>query len=101
MTYDLAIAKNLKIQATEPPKYDNVFVNLGAFHIEMAFFRAIGKYIAQSGGPYLVNQSSILEKGSLKRFITGKSYNRCGRIHQMLAEMLLKCCYRDSSLQGV
>ena len=50
MTYDLAIAKiALKIQATESPKYD-VFVNLGALHIEMAFFSAIGKYTAESGG---------------------------------------------------
>ena len=68
----------------ESPKYSNVFVNLGAFHIGMAFFSAIGKYIAESGGPQLLNQSRILEKGSLKGFVTGKSYNHCRIIHQIL-----------------
>ena len=49
-----------------------MFVNLGAFHIEIAFFIAIGKYIAESGGPHLLSQSRLLEKESLKGFITGK-----------------------------
>ena len=62
--YDLAIGKiALKIQATESPKYDNVFVNLGTFHIEMAFFSAICKVYCKSGGPHLLHQSRILEKG--------------------------------------
>ena len=33
----------------ESPKYDRVFVNPGASHIEMTIFSAIGKYIAESG----------------------------------------------------
>ena len=57
---------------------------LCAFHIEMAFFAAIGKYIAESGGPYIVNECHILEKGSLKSFISGKGYKRCKRIHELL-----------------
>ena len=37
VTYDLAIAKPaLQIQAQESPRFDNVFVCLGAFHICMA-----------------------------------------------------------------
>ena len=52
LTCDLAIAKlAYQIQATEAPVIDTIFINLGAFHIEMAYFNAIGKYIAESGGP--------------------------------------------------
>ena len=45
VTYELAIAKKaMQIQSTEKPKYDNV-INLGGFHIEMSFFKVLGKYI--------------------------------------------------------
>ena len=47
LTCDLAIAKlAYQIQATEASDFDIIFINLGAFHIEMAYFNAIGKYIA-------------------------------------------------------
>lgn len=40
VTFDLAIAcKAFKIQATMSPKFDNLFINMGAFHTEMAFFK--------------------------------------------------------------
>lgn len=40
VTYDLAIAaKAYKIQATMSPAFDNVFINLGAFHTQMSFFK--------------------------------------------------------------
>ena len=35
--------------------------------------------------PHILNQSKILEKGSLKGLNTGKSYNNCRRIHKLLA----------------
>lgn len=45
VTYDLAIAKvALQIQATEAPKFDNIFIHLGPFHIMMAYFKTIGKF---------------------------------------------------------
>lgn len=44
VTYDLAIAKMaLQIQISEQPKFDNIFINLGSFHIQMAFFKALGQ----------------------------------------------------------
>ena len=65
VTYDLAIAKvAMKIQATEMPKYDNIFINLGAFHVKMAFLKVLGKFIDESGGPYILNECSVLQKGS-------------------------------------
>lgn len=40
VTYDLAIAcKAYRIQADHAPYYDRVFINLGAFHIELSFFK--------------------------------------------------------------
>ena len=50
-----------------------------------SLFQWIGKHIADSRTPHLLNQPRILEKGSLKGFLTGKSYNRCRIIHQILA----------------
>ena len=89
-TYDLAIAKMaLQIQKAESPLYDRVFVNLGAFHVELAFFCAVGKYIAESGGPFILSESGVLQSGSLKGFINGKAYNRCKRLHQFLVDDLL------------
>lgn len=50
VTYDLAIAKMaLNIQMDESPKFDNIVINLGAFHIEMAFFKSLGKLIDGCG----------------------------------------------------
>ena len=39
VTYDLAIAKlAMQIQAEEKPIFDKIFISLGSFHLEMAFF---------------------------------------------------------------
>ena len=81
--YDLAIAKvAMQIQVTEKPKYDNLFVNLG---VEMAFFKVMGKFIAESGGPYILNECDVLQKGSIIGFIQGKSYNRVKRLNRLLS----------------
>ena len=86
VTYDLAIAKiATQIQATKTPTHDKVFVALGAFHIELSFFSVLGKYIAESGGPYILDEAKVIEKGSLNGFIMGKNYDRCKRSHQLLA----------------
>ena len=50
----------------------------------LAFFSVIGKYIAKSGGILLLKQSRILKKGHSKES-KGESYNRCRRIHQIIA----------------
>ena len=89
VTFDLAIAKiAYQIQATESPALDAVFINLGAFHIELAYFNAIGKYIAESGGPFILTGSEVLASGSLNGFIKGKHYNRCKRLHMLFVAAL-------------
>ena len=86
VTFDLAIAKvAMQIQAEESPKFDNVFVTLGAFHIEMALFSAVGKYVAECGGPHILNEVGVIAKGPIKSFLSGKSYKNSRRCHQLLA----------------
>ena len=83
--YDLAIAKvAMQLQAEEKPTYDNVFIHLGPFHITCAFFSMLGKYLAELGGPHILNETHVIEKGSLKSCLSDKSYNRCKRSHQLL-----------------
>ena len=62
ITYDLAIAKTaIKILNEEPDEFKDVFIMLGAFHIEGSIFSAIGKLIEGSFKPFLptVNQISL------------------------------------------
>ena len=83
VTYDLTIAKiAVQLQAEESPKYDKVFVAIGSFHMELAMFGAIEQYIAESGAEHLLNETHVIEKGSLNGFLHG---NRCKRSHQLLA----------------
>ena len=61
LTDDLAIAKMaLQIQHEESPKFDILFVNLAAFHIELSFFHAIATFIGESGWPYILIEAEIL-----------------------------------------
>ena len=89
VTYDLAIAKMaMQIQLIEKPKFDALFINLGAFHIEMAFFKALGKYIDSSGIVDVLVQSEAIAEGSRNGFIDGKHFNRCKRLHPLLSAAL-------------
>ena len=47
LTYDLAIAKMaMEIQIEKVPTFDNILVTLGSFHIELAFFSVMQKYVS-------------------------------------------------------
>ncbi|CAG4981938.1 unnamed protein product [Colias eurytheme] len=89
VTYDLAISKMaMQIQQKEQPKFDNIFINLGAFHMQMAFFKAIGKYIDSSGLVEILVQAEVLASGSMNSFLDSKHFNRCKRIHPLTAAAL-------------
>lgn len=86
VTYDLAIAKiALQIQATESNTFQKLFIHLGAFHIMMSYFKAIGKVINDCGLSTIMIESEILASGSVSGFIEGKHFNRCKRLHPMMA----------------
>ena len=57
VTYDLAVAlKTYCMQAVQAPKFDNLIILLGNFHIELAFFGAVDTYIADSGVEHLLTE---------------------------------------------
>ena len=47
----------------------------------MAYFKALGKIISESGGPSLLQECQV----SIKSFLSGLSYNKCKRLHEILA----------------
>ncbi|XP_076672225.1 uncharacterized protein LOC143371161 [Andrena cerasifolii] len=86
ITYDLAIAKTaLQIQSTEKPRFDNLFIHIGAFHIMMAYFKAIGKFIDNCGLSNIMVDTEMLASGSVNGLITGKHFNRCKRLHPLVS----------------
>lgn len=108
VSYDLAIAsKAYKIQQSMRPEFDNVFINLGAFHIELSYFKvshqqisythfknlyivwffiqAIGKFIDSSGITKLMVESGLLAEGSVNGITRGKHFNRCKKLHAVAA----------------
>ena len=94
VTYDLAVALNVySIQALDTPRFDKLLIMLGNFHLELAFYSAIGTFINESGAEYLLTESGILAEGSLMGFIRGKYYNRCVRIHDILALVMERKMY--------
>ena len=50
-----------------------------------AFYDAVGTFLNESSAEYLLSESGILAEGSLGGVICGKFYNRCVRIHDILA----------------
>ena len=75
--YDLAIAKAaLQIQDMESPLFDNPFIAFGPFHIALAYFGVLGRFINSSGGPEILTEIDVLAPGSLSGFLSGRHYNR-------------------------
>ena len=89
VTYDLAVAKIAKqIQATEKPQFDNIFIMFGSFHTEMSYFSSLRRIIEGSGGPYVLTEVEVVAPGSLNKFLKGKMYNRCRRVHILFSTAL-------------
>ena len=51
----------------------------------MAFFKALGKLVTDSGGPASLTDTEVLAPGSLNGFLSGKNFNRCKRQHELLS----------------
>ncbi|KAG5890994.1 hypothetical protein JTB14_017600 [Gonioctena quinquepunctata] len=66
VTYDLAIAEMaMQIQEKEHLKFDN----LDAFHMQIAFFKAIGKFIDSCGLVGILVHAEVLADGSTNSFL--------------------------------
>jgi len=92
--YDLAVAKPaLQIQSQESPRFDNLFISFGSFHIELAYFGALGFYLKGSGIEHILSESEVLASGSIPGFLNGKHYNRCKRVSILLSLSLEICLF--------
>ena len=56
-------------------------------------YDVIGTFINESGVEYLLTESGILAEGSLMSFFRGKYYNRCVRLHDILALVMERKMY--------
>lgn len=105
-TYDLQIAKMaMQIQIADAPNFNDVFINLGGFHIQIAFFKPLGKYIDCCGIENIIIESNIIAAGSVNGIISGKHFNRCRRVYTLLSAALqslhFKLFLKQSHLQSV
>jgi len=90
ITYDLAIAKTaMQIQSAEHPRYHRIFVHLGAFHISLVFFKAVGKFISNRGLTNVMVHAEVIAEGSVNELISGTHFNCCKRLHVLVALALL------------
>lgn len=95
VTYDLAFAKMaMQIQNKEKPKFVHIFINLGAFHMQMAFFNAVGKFIHSSGLIDVLVSAEVLAPGSANSFLDSKHFNRCKRLHPVMSAALQICHFK-------
>ena len=86
---DLAIAKpELCIQIDKAHTFDNVFLCFGAFHLLIAYFGSLGHILEYSGEPQVLADAGVLATGSLNGFLSGRHYNRCKRLHILVATAL-------------
>lgn len=84
ITYDLAIAKiALQLQSTENPNFNNQFIHIGSFHIMMAYFKTVGKYIDNCGLTNIMVDCEMIANGSVNGYLIGKHFNRCKRCTQL------------------
>ncbi|GFW00649.1 uncharacterized protein TNCV_2283951 [Trichonephila clavipes] len=101
VTYDLAIAKiAYKIQSTSKPQFNNLFIHLGSFHLMMVFFKAIGVFINECGISHMMIKSNIIASGSANGLVEGKHFNRCKRLHPLMA-LGLKMLHFDNFLDNI
>ena len=72
-TYDLAIAKPAsQIREILQPRFDNVFICFGAFHIMFCYLSLAGYLMDGSGTAHILIERGALSEGSFNAFLKGK-----------------------------
>ena len=54
----------------------------------MSSFRVLGQIIEASGRPYVLTEMEAAATGSLNKFLKGKMYNRCRKVHIVFSTAL-------------
>ncbi|GFU88355.1 uncharacterized protein TNCV_847481 [Trichonephila clavipes] len=66
----------------------------------MAFFKAIGVFINECGLSHMMIESNIITSGSVNGLVEGKNFNRCKRLHPLMA-LGLKMLHFDHFLDNI
>ena len=66
----------------------NIVVNLGGLHIEMASFKMLGKWVAGSGWADVMCNAGVATQGVTDSFLTASPVTRTRRAHQATAASL-------------
>jgi len=61
----------------------------------MAYFGAIVYILEESGVPQILTDTEVVAPGSLNGFLSGKHYNRCKRLHVLLATAIQILHFRN------
>jgi len=95
VTMDLAAAKiAYDVKWSDPDVYNNVIINLGAFHTMCSYMGSLGKMMAGSGFEELVIEAGICASGSIDRVMSGKHYNRAMRVHVIMVDAVERLLLR-------
>jgi hypothetical protein len=91
VTFDLAAARiAYDIVWSNPQKFKNVVIHLGAFHIMCPYMGAIGKMMAGSGFEEVVIEAGVCASGSINQVMSGKHFNRAVRVHQHVLDAVTR-----------
>ena len=78
----------------------HVVVMLGGLHIEMAAFKALGKWVLGSGWPEALTTATVASPGVANSFLTASHITQTRRAHQVTAaslHLLMKKAYEEHS----
>ena len=85
VTYDLAKAKiAFQLQITEKPRFNCMFIHLGMFHVMMAYFKSVGKFIDRNGLTNIMVDFGLLAEKFANNFLASKHFNRSKRLHPLI-----------------
>ena len=68
--------------------WNSIIIHLGDFHDMMTFFGIIGTFISGSGFVEIVYQSGLCTSGSINMLLSGKHYNRCWYVQEIINDTL-------------
>ena len=89
ITVDIGAAeKYYKVIWNNLEKFNKVIIHLGDFHGMMHFFGNVGKFVCSSGFQDIVYQAGMCSEGAIKKVLSGKAYNSCWRIYEIVAEAI-------------
>ena len=96
-----ALAKQIQWKVGGAYDESHVVVMLGGLHIEMAAFKALGKWALGSGWPEALTNATVASPGVANSFLTASHLTRTRRAHQVTAaslHLLMKKAYEEYTL---